>query len=400
MANNSVNNEDQNENRKAIQEFLLDIECLDSLSPWISRFNVFEILGITQTEIRHSNTLAWLMDPNENHSLDDDILRGIVQYAIKKEKFDEDPIKILLMDFHSFSIKREWNHIDLMAVSKEEKFAVCIENKVFSGEHDDQLNRYREAAEKHFKGYRVLYLYLTPSGIEASDEENWIEIGYDDILKIIESSLERHDLSPDVDMFINNYLETIRNTMLEDNELIDACNEIYTKHRKALDLIYETRPDTVGQLHNIIADWCKKQERAGKIKFDEKHSSKTLLRFTTETMTSILPDADDALSVWKTKNFYFYEFQIDKTIIWIRLNLNFNNIPDEQREICNQLLVVRGNKTAFVSQTSIWSGEKYELGDSVPSEAEEEILEHLDKVLKEMFVFESKIVADMESESL
>ena len=37
---------------KALKEFLLDIECLDPLAEWTSKFNLFDILKITKTEIR------------------------------------------------------------------------------------------------------------------------------------------------------------------------------------------------------------------------------------------------------------------------------------------------------------------------------------------------------------
>lgn len=56
---------------EALREFLTDSECLEPLSKWTRRFNVFDVLKITNTEIRHSNVLAWLMDPAENHGLHD-----------------------------------------------------------------------------------------------------------------------------------------------------------------------------------------------------------------------------------------------------------------------------------------------------------------------------------------
>jgi len=45
-------------NEEAIKNFLLDINCLDSLKPWISKINLFDILKILRMEIRHSNILA------------------------------------------------------------------------------------------------------------------------------------------------------------------------------------------------------------------------------------------------------------------------------------------------------------------------------------------------------
>lgn len=38
-----------------------DSECLDPLRKWTSGFNAFDVLGITSSENRHSNVLAWLL---------------------------------------------------------------------------------------------------------------------------------------------------------------------------------------------------------------------------------------------------------------------------------------------------------------------------------------------------
>lgn len=61
----------EKKDEEALRKFLADIECLDALSPWTERFNIFDILKISRTEIRHSNMLSWLLDPNENHGLGD-----------------------------------------------------------------------------------------------------------------------------------------------------------------------------------------------------------------------------------------------------------------------------------------------------------------------------------------
>lgn len=70
---------------KVLQDFLLDIECLEELLPWTENFNLFNVLKISRTEIRHSNMLAWLMDPNENHGLGDAFLKGVLQKLIEKD---------------------------------------------------------------------------------------------------------------------------------------------------------------------------------------------------------------------------------------------------------------------------------------------------------------------------
>ena len=91
---------------EALKKLLLDPTWLEQLSPWTSRFNAFDVLGITKTEIRHSNVLAWLMDPTENHGLGDGVIRGFVnhvaQFLDADRSFDD-----LLMDCDGFSIRRE-----------------------------------------------------------------------------------------------------------------------------------------------------------------------------------------------------------------------------------------------------------------------------------------------------
>ena len=49
------NNESNLSDEDALKNFLLDIVCLNPLSEWTSKFNIFDILKITHTEIRHTN---------------------------------------------------------------------------------------------------------------------------------------------------------------------------------------------------------------------------------------------------------------------------------------------------------------------------------------------------------
>lgn len=56
----------ENEESK-LYDFLLDIECLNPLTEYANKFNMFDILKITTTEIRHSNVLSWFLDPKGYH---------------------------------------------------------------------------------------------------------------------------------------------------------------------------------------------------------------------------------------------------------------------------------------------------------------------------------------------
>ena len=108
---------------EVLQNFLLDIDCLDELIPWTKRFNLFDVLKISRTEIRHSNILGWLLTPNENHGLGDAFLRAIIQCVVQEDDNGRyNVLDTLLMDFYSFTVYREWKYIDLLLVSDTEKF--------------------------------------------------------------------------------------------------------------------------------------------------------------------------------------------------------------------------------------------------------------------------------------
>ena len=55
--------------------------------------------------------------------------------------------------------------------------------------------------------------------------------------------MNRIKLQPDVSVMVNNYIKVIRRNILEDQQLIEICNKIYNKHKRALDLIFEHRDD-------------------------------------------------------------------------------------------------------------------------------------------------------------
>ena len=122
------------------------------------------------------------INPNENHGLNDSVLRGFIQFAATYFSDETEIFDTLLMDLHDFVIQREWHNIDILSVSADEKFILCIENKIDSKEHSNQLNRYRKIIEETYPTYKVVYIYLSPDGTESSDPENWYSMSYSDVL--------------------------------------------------------------------------------------------------------------------------------------------------------------------------------------------------------------------------
>lgn len=325
----------ENEESK-LYDFLLDIECLNPLTEYANKFNMFDILKITTTEIRHSNVLSWFLDPKGNHGLGDRILRAVIQHiAVTQNEPDTEKI-----DFQSFRIQREWKNIDILAESNE--FVLCIENKIFSGEHDNQLARYKEIIENKYPNHKKMYVYLTPYGIKSSDPENWYSMSYADILNIIENSKKETTLCSEAELFLKNYIYTIRRYVLGDEELKKMCADIYTKHKTALDLIYKYKPDRISDITQIFHKWANEKTEKQEIIFNPNDCTKNIIRFKTDSLRHILPDLteDNSSYGWGKNNYHFYELKVDNDgySIYLMLTLYPENMPESEENKLNTIM--------------------------------------------------------------
>ena len=343
------------DDEKAIKEFLLDIQCLDKLSQWSGHFNLFDVLKVSKTEIRHSNILAWLLDPSENHGLGDAVLRRMIQRLVSRSP-QADAFLILLKDFRDVSVLREWEHIDLLVISHKEKFLLCIENKVFSGEGDGQLTRYYKTVQSKYGDYQSIFVYLTPDGLEPEKEEDqeiWRAFDYSELLNVMQKAREEHTLSQEASIFIKQYEEAVRRYIVGDQELQKICRDIYARHKRALDLIYENRPDTAAKVAEILKEWCRNTAATGEIGFDPQFSNKTYIRFTTSYMTKLLPEFEEDLSGWNSKSMYYYEVENRGDQFKLILSVSHNNLTEQQLG-CLERLLDYGKVTKRKKEDWVW----------------------------------------------
>jgi len=243
--------------REALEKFVLDNEELARLEERTSQFNIFEALGIVRQEIRHSNFLAWLMNPSQSHGLGDSFLKGFlfktsVKAGLLRIKTIS-PVDVDVWDLTETEIRREWSHIDILLVEHAKKFVCVIENKIYSSEHSDQLCRYRCVVEAEFPDYTRHYVLLNVSGEEPSDSY-YIGVTYDEVCDVIERLLEMRasTIGDDVATALSHYVTMIRRRVMPDREIQELCRRIYSKHQAALDLIYEHRPDRQAEMRDAL----------------------------------------------------------------------------------------------------------------------------------------------------
>lgn len=232
---------------KLLEALVIDNPELERLESLLDQFNIFEALGAVRVELRHSDFLAFLLTPSQSHGLGDAFVKRFLQSALKlasEEQTTIRPIDLDLWDLDGIFVLREWQNIDILLTDETNQFFVVIENKIGSTEHSNQLIRYRQIADQQYKGWHSVYLFLTPEGEEASDP-SYISIDYDLIANLVEQFVETRasTLGPDVMILLNHYSQMLRRYIVSGSEIENLCREIYRKHQRALDLIYEYRPD-------------------------------------------------------------------------------------------------------------------------------------------------------------
>lgn len=231
----------------ALKAFIDDNEDLERLETILDQFNLFQSLGLVRQEIRHSAFLRWLLDPAETHGLGDYWLRQFLRQVIGsgEELSGNTPTLFDLdsWDLGQTEVRKEWRNIDVFILDEENKFACVIENKVDSGEGQGQLSRYRKIVEGEFPEYKKAFVFLTIAG-DAPSDDAYIPISYKDLVSTVDIALQRRQtqLSNEIRLFVQQYLDMVRRHIVEDSEIQQLCRSLYQKHRRALDLIFENRP--------------------------------------------------------------------------------------------------------------------------------------------------------------
>lgn len=243
-----------------LEEFVVDNIELEQLEEKLRQFNIFEAVGMQYQEIRHSAFLAFLLDPQQTHGLGEDFLKKVLQRAVlgtKSASHPVDAVKLHLMNLTKTTVKREWSKIDVLLLNEHYHLAVIIENKLQSGEHDNQLDRYYQRVQQEYPTWRILALYLTIDGTLPS-HSHYLPISFTDIADIVDNLVKSREtiLGPDVRILMQHYVQMLRRNIVSDAELDELCHQIYQKHKRAIDLIITRMPSkdpqVIGACRSVI----------------------------------------------------------------------------------------------------------------------------------------------------
>ena len=246
---------------EVLQALVLDSD-LERLEDLLAEFNLFDVLKIEQRELQHSALLAWLLDPQGSHGLQDYFLRRFLSEAAAEGRergiADISPLDVDGWKFTDIEIATERHNIDIMLIDATDEFVCLIENKIRAGEHSSQLSRYLETVEREYAGLSPFPIFLTPDGAdpEAEDDaERYVPFGYGRVAGLIERTLRTRGstISASVAGFLEQYARTVRRHVLSTNDDIsELALNIYSNHRAAIDLIINAKPALEAKAWDVI----------------------------------------------------------------------------------------------------------------------------------------------------
>ncbi len=285
---------------------LLKDEDFDKLDLGLKNPNIFQILRISKTEIRHSNFLAWLLDPSQSHKLGDIFLKRFLREVFSSDKSSEvDQVDVEGMDLSKVQIQREWKNIDILI--KLENAVVCIENKVLSKEHSNQLSRYKDIIFSTFEGYHKAFVFLSPEGSDSDNETDLYEpISYGFIVESIERiiSVYGESMNQKVKNYIKDYTTIIKRELMGTDKLTELSKKIYSNHKELFDFILEHKPEVIDDLRVIMIEELRKR---GWINGSE---NKYYVRFITPKIKDLVYINKKKKNAWNKRESFLFEIVI------------------------------------------------------------------------------------------
>jgi len=198
--------------------------------------------------------------------------------------------------------------------------------------------------ESHFSNYKKLYIYLTVEGDSPEKDLNWLPYSYQDIYEVAKSILEETagSIGEDIYMLLKHYTEMIQRHLMSDNEIVELSKKLYQRHKKALDIIFEHKPDILTETNKFIVEYLEKYSNSGLV-ID--HCTKSYVRFAVKHWDKI--DGQKSGDGQWTKSNRVVLFEVINSLSEITLKLL---IGPGQKEFREELF------TATASESKIFKG--------------------------------------------
>ena len=191
--------------------------------------NIFTCLDNASYEIRHSNFIAWLLNPGETHNQKDYFLRQFLS-AIGEPPPSEG---------EHFDVRRERWKIDIVISTQARVLA--IENKIFAKDSVGQLAKYRAIIARKFPDKRARLIYWTldrESPIDGTEDAHWYRFSHREFNQILMLTLKNLK-DQRVAFYVEDYIDAVSLTLLGNTSFSEDAKKLVAKHKGVLKKIFE-----------------------------------------------------------------------------------------------------------------------------------------------------------------
>jgi hypothetical protein len=226
----SIEKKELSENAAMLRSLATDVITVEK-----KEFSFMKTFGIENLEFAHSNFLAWLLDPLEDHGLGSQFAEKFICKVASKTKIDAS-----LMDFSNLHVEREissdQSRLDISISDPLGSFFCVIENKIKSREGEDQTNRlYIDFHDA--RNTKELFVFLTLNERAKPENSNFTSLTYKEVLPILKSLLG-NSINDDISFLIKNYINTLeRLIMSEKFEGFSERTKLYYQYEKYIDAV-------------------------------------------------------------------------------------------------------------------------------------------------------------------
>ncbi|MCZ0935075.1 MAG: PD-(D/E)XK nuclease family protein [Gemmatimonadetes bacterium] len=218
-------------------------------------FNAFDVLRYAEYEIRHSNVMAWLLDPNETHGIGRAFLEWFLGQARLPGRLPE---RIVRGDGgQTVRVERERYHVDVVIFleSDQGRHIVAIENKPgrAAPEHYDQARAHLKRLEEKYPDHSYkknnshgVLLSASRKGIDPEDKiahVSWRDVGAQ--IKAMHDQNAFGD--EEVAAFIRQYLVAVGRLIGPEESDADYFRKLLDDHHSLLTYMFGALGDEGGE---------------------------------------------------------------------------------------------------------------------------------------------------------
>lgn len=229
----------------------------------------FDLLTVYEElidEMALSRLFAYLLDSTQNHKLGQSAFRQLLRTIPELIKFsnslapEDETETICATEWKTENLRRIDILIKLIDSKGRVKAVLGIENKVDSGEQNNQIRDYQKSMNIAFPNLPKYLIYLTPNGrLTQTDDENndcpCISISYD-VLSIVCKEISSN-ASGQGQVFLSvlqNYIDKQANNKLMDKKALQLIRKLYSdnNYRQAIKLLSQYTPNTKTVFDEVI----------------------------------------------------------------------------------------------------------------------------------------------------